>query len=228
MYGLAGERRLTEYEMPWLPGYEDSRPVRIGNAAHEQLQLDVYGELMDALYACHRYGLEASPFAWELQKKLLEYLEKIWERPDRGIWEVRGEPRHFTFSKIMCWVAFDRGDQVGRAVRARRTERALEGAAAADRASRSSTRAYDPRAQHLRAVLRRARPRCLAAADPAARLSAARGPAGARHDRGDRARAGAGRLRLPLSERTPRPTGCRPARACFSPCSFWLAEQPRA
>jgi GH15 family glucan-1,4-alpha-glucosidase len=109
MYGLAGERRLTEYEIPWLPGYADSRPVRIGNAACDQLQLDVYGELMDALYAGHRYGLEGSPFAWELQKQLLQYLEEIWERPDQGIWEVRGPPRHFTFSKIMAWVAFDRG-----------------------------------------------------------------------------------------------------------------------
>jgi GH15 family glucan-1,4-alpha-glucosidase len=109
MYGLSGERRLTEYEIPWLPGYADSAPVRIGNAAHEQLQLDVYGELMDALYACHRYGLEGNPVAWDMQKKLLEYLEKIWQKPDQGMWEVRGEARQFTFSKIMCWVAFDRG-----------------------------------------------------------------------------------------------------------------------
>lgn len=109
MYGVAGERRLSEYEIPWLPGYGDSRPVRIGNAAHEQLQLDVYGELMDAFYACQHYGLENSPFAWELQKTLLEYLETIWQKPDSGIWEVRGEDRHFTFSKVMCWVAFDRG-----------------------------------------------------------------------------------------------------------------------
>jgi GH15 family glucan-1,4-alpha-glucosidase len=108
MYGLAGERRLTEYELPWLPGYEGSQPVRIGNAAHEQLQLDVYGELIDALHAANRYGLEASPFAWSLQVNLLEYLETIWERPDQGIWEIRGEPRHFTFSKVMAWVAFDR------------------------------------------------------------------------------------------------------------------------
>jgi GH15 family glucan-1,4-alpha-glucosidase len=108
MYGLAGERRLTEYEVPWLPGYEGSRPVRIGNAAVEQLQLDVYGEVMDALHAGNRYGLESSPFAWSLQVKLLEFLETIWERPDQGMWEIRGEPRHFTFSKIMCWVAFDR------------------------------------------------------------------------------------------------------------------------
>jgi GH15 family glucan-1,4-alpha-glucosidase len=109
MYGLSGERRLTEYEVSWLPGYENSSPVRIGNAAYEQMQLDVYGELMDALYACQRYGLEASQFSWELQKELLEYLETIWEKPDQGMWEVRGEPRHFTFSKAMCWVAFDRG-----------------------------------------------------------------------------------------------------------------------
>jgi GH15 family glucan-1,4-alpha-glucosidase len=108
MYGLAGERRLTEYELPWLPGYEGSQPVRIGNAAHEQLQLDVYGELIDALHAANRYGLEASPFAWSLQVNLLEYLETIWEQPDQGIWEIRGEPRHFTFSKVMAWVAFDR------------------------------------------------------------------------------------------------------------------------
>jgi GH15 family glucan-1,4-alpha-glucosidase len=108
MYGLAGERRLTEYEIPWLPGYENSAPVRIGNAAVEQLQLDVYGELMDSLHAANRYGLEASPHAWALQRKLLEYLETIWERPDQGMWEIRGEPRHFTFSKIMAWVAFDR------------------------------------------------------------------------------------------------------------------------
>jgi GH15 family glucan-1,4-alpha-glucosidase len=108
MYGLAGERRLTEYEIPWLPGYEGSRPVRIGNAAYEQLQLDVYGELMDALHAANRYGLEASQDTWSLQVNLLEYLETIWDRPDQGIWEVRGEPRHFTFSKVMAWVAFDR------------------------------------------------------------------------------------------------------------------------
>ncbi|MBV9825384.1 MAG: glycoside hydrolase family 15 protein [Alphaproteobacteria bacterium] len=109
MYGIAGERRLTEYELAWLPGYADSKPVRIGNAAHEQLQLDVYGELMDAFYACHRFGLEPSDVTWDLQLKLLEYLETIWDKPDQGMWEVRGEPRHFTFSKVMVWVAFDRG-----------------------------------------------------------------------------------------------------------------------
>ena len=117
MYGLAGERRLPEFEIEWLPGYENSRPVRIGNAAHEQLQLDVYGELSDALYTCRRFGLESNPHSWQMTLKLLEYLETIWQRPDHGMWESRGEPRHFTFSKMMCWVAFDRAikgiDQFG-------------------------------------------------------------------------------------------------------------------
>ncbi|MBV8889759.1 MAG: glycoside hydrolase family 15 protein [Alphaproteobacteria bacterium] len=108
MYGLAGERRLTEFELNWLPGYADSRPVRVGNAAHQQLQIDVFGELMDTLHACNRFGLEASTYAWDFQVSLLRFLEKIWQQPDEGIWEVRGEPQHFTFSKIMAWVAFDR------------------------------------------------------------------------------------------------------------------------
>jgi GH15 family glucan-1,4-alpha-glucosidase len=108
MYGLAGERRLTEYAIDWLPGYEGSRPVRIGNAAYQQLQLDVYGELADAFYTSRIYGVESNPYAWDVSLKLLEYLETIWQQPDCGMWEVRGEPRHFTFSKIMTWVAFDR------------------------------------------------------------------------------------------------------------------------
>src|SRR5579884_111346 len=108
MYGIGGERRLTEFELSWLPGYCESRPVRIGNAAHEQLQIDVYGELMDTLHACNRYGLETRPYVWEFQKELLKFLEKIWQEPDHGLWEIRGEARPFTLSRIMCWVAFDR------------------------------------------------------------------------------------------------------------------------
>lgn len=109
MYGIGGERRLTEWEIGWLPGYEGARPVRIGNAAHDQLQLDVYGELMDALYQAYRGGVARSDSAWALQKALLAHLEKVWVEPDRGIWESRGQPRHYTYSKIMAWVAFDRG-----------------------------------------------------------------------------------------------------------------------
>ncbi len=109
MYGLAGERRLQEWEVPWLPGYEDSRPVRVGNAAHGQLQLDVYGEVMDVLHQARRGGIVADDADWGLQRALLERLEQVWSRPDEGIWEVRGAPQHFTYSKIMAWVAFDRG-----------------------------------------------------------------------------------------------------------------------
>jgi GH15 family glucan-1,4-alpha-glucosidase len=108
MYGLAGERRLKEWEVPWLPGYEGSRPVRVGNAAHDQLQLDVYGEVMDALHQARRGGLELSLDAWRFQCALVEHLATVWEEPDRGIWEVRGPARHFTHSKVMSWVAVDR------------------------------------------------------------------------------------------------------------------------
>jgi GH15 family glucan-1,4-alpha-glucosidase len=108
MYGVAGERRLTELELPWLKGYEASSPVRIGNAASDQLQLDVYGEVLDALYQARVHGLGQSDEAWALQRKLLSYLETSWMQPDEGIWEIRGPRRHFTHSKVMCWVAFDR------------------------------------------------------------------------------------------------------------------------
>jgi GH15 family glucan-1,4-alpha-glucosidase len=108
MYGLAGERRLTELELPWLPGYEGSVPVRIGNAAHQQHQLDVYGEVMDALTLARRSGLPASDHVWRLQRGLLTFLETDWQKPDEGIWEVRGPQRQFTHSKVMAWVAMDR------------------------------------------------------------------------------------------------------------------------
>ncbi|MQA00537.1 MAG: glycoside hydrolase family 15 protein [Dehalococcoidia bacterium] len=108
MYGLAGERMLTEYEAPWLPGYEGSQPVRIGNAAYAQRQLDVFGEVMDSLHTARQAGLGHSDDAWHLQRALMDYLERIWRQPDYGIWEVRGKPRHFTYSKVMAWVAFDR------------------------------------------------------------------------------------------------------------------------
>ena len=106
--GVAGERRLTELELPWLAGYEGSRPVRIGNGASGQLQLDVYGEVVDAFTTARRHGLEDSDAAWRLTLKLLDWLESNWSEPDEGLWEVRGPRRHFTHSKVMAWVAFDR------------------------------------------------------------------------------------------------------------------------
>jgi GH15 family glucan-1,4-alpha-glucosidase len=108
MYGLAGERRLTEWEATWLTGYEGSKPVRIGNAAHRQLQLDVFGEIIDAMHQARRHGLVTQESGWAVQLALLDHLEKVWKEPDHGIWEVRGPRRCFTFSKVMAWVAFDR------------------------------------------------------------------------------------------------------------------------
>jgi GH15 family glucan-1,4-alpha-glucosidase len=108
MYGVGGERRLTEFELPWLAGYEGSSPVRVGNAASEQLQLDVYGEVVDALYQSHAHGLTLEHDAWNLAAKLLEALEQRWQEADEGIWEMRGGARHFVHSKVMAWVAFDR------------------------------------------------------------------------------------------------------------------------
>jgi len=108
MYGVAGERRLTEIELDWLPGYEGARPVRTGNAAHGQLQLDVYGELIDVLWQGVRADMRLSDESWSLVRLLLAALADRWHEPDEGIWEVRGPRRHFTHSKVMCWVAFDR------------------------------------------------------------------------------------------------------------------------
>jgi len=108
MYGVAGERRLAEWEVSWLSGYEQSAPVRVGNAAVEQRQLDVYGEVIDALTMGREAGLNFDKHTWSLQRQLLDFLEKHWHEPDEGIWEVRGPRRHFVHSKVMAWVAFDR------------------------------------------------------------------------------------------------------------------------
>ncbi|HXQ59974.1 MAG TPA: glycoside hydrolase family 15 protein [Acidimicrobiales bacterium] len=108
MYGAGGERRLDEWEVDWLPGYENSSPVRIGNAAAGQFQIDVYGEVMSALYVASKVGGNLSEITWDLQRMLIGFLETQWAEPDDGIWEVRGPRRHFTHSKVMAWVAFDR------------------------------------------------------------------------------------------------------------------------
>ena len=112
MYAIGGERRLTEWEVPWLPGYEESRPVRIGNAASNQTQLDIYGEIIDAFYHTYLNGLPPAARATPIVRAVLGHLAGIWQDPDEGIWEVRGPPQHFTHSKVMAWVAFDRAIKI--------------------------------------------------------------------------------------------------------------------
>jgi GH15 family glucan-1,4-alpha-glucosidase len=109
VYGVTGARRLTETELPWLAGYENSRPVRIGNGAAGQFQLDVYGEVVDLLFLSHRFGLKQSPDEWALSRSIVEMVARRWIETDRGVWEVRGPAQHFTHSKVMAWVALDRG-----------------------------------------------------------------------------------------------------------------------
>ncbi len=108
VYGVAGERRLTEQTLDWLAGYEQSQPVRIGNAASNQFQLDVYGELLDAMYQCRCKGIDPEPADWHLESAIVEFLESAWTRPDEGIWEIRGPRQQLTHSKVMAWTAFDR------------------------------------------------------------------------------------------------------------------------
>ncbi len=108
MYGVGGERRLTEITLDWLPGYEGSRPVRVGNAAYRQHQLDVYGEIMDALHVARVRGLPLDKDAWQIQLAMIDFVTRDWQQPDEGIWEIRGPRRHFTHSKVMAWVAVDR------------------------------------------------------------------------------------------------------------------------
>ena len=109
MYGIMGQRRLLEWEANWLPGYEGAQPVRVGNAAHAQLQLDVYGELIDAFHQSRVAGLALNEDNWELGRAVIDHLAEVWDQPDHGIWERRGDPRHYVSSKVMTWVAFDRG-----------------------------------------------------------------------------------------------------------------------
>ncbi len=113
LYGVAGERRLDEWQLPWLPGYENSAPVRVGNAAALQLQLDIYGEMTDAMTQAQKGGLPTPPRRSELRRAVLSHLEQLWREPDEGIWEIRGQRQHFTYSKVMTWVAFDRASRNG-------------------------------------------------------------------------------------------------------------------
>ena len=177
MYAVTGERRLTEWEVPWLSGYENSKPVRIGNAAHTQLQLDVYGELMDALYQAPpgRPPREQAGMGDPMCPPRSS--QGNLEEPDEGIWEVRGGAKHFTYSKIMAWVAFDRAIKSA-------DEFGMHGPVEDGRRSAPPFRktfvehGYDEQRQTLRSGVRRAPARCEPAADPRRRFPAARRSAG--------------------------------------------------
>ncbi len=215
MYGPAGERRLPEFEIPWLPGYEGSSPVRIGNGASTQFQLDVFGEVLDLLHEARHHRLEPDEDSWALQRKLLESLEVRWREPDEGIWEVRGPRRHFTHSKVMAWVALDRGvkavEEFGREGPVERWREIRD-----EIHAEVLERGFDRGAELLRAVLRLHPPRRVPPDGPARRLPAPGGSARPRNARGRSARPAARRVRpalLPRRRRPPRSTGSRRARA---------------
>ncbi len=225
MYGLDGTRRLPEATLDWLSGYEGSTPVRVGNAAAGQFQLDVWGEVLDGLHLAREAGLPTSHPAWDLQRALLDFLEGHWHQPDNSLWEVRGPRRHFVHSKVMAWAGVDRAVHTVQA-------HGLDGPAGRWRALRDA----DPRGrlrprlrrrpQHLHPVLRLARLGRRAAADPARGLPARRRPAGPGHRRRRPGRARAGRLRSCATTPTPTAasTGCPAVKAAFLACSFWLAD----
>ncbi len=225
MYGPAGERRLPEYELPWLPGYQGSKPVRIGNAASEQLQIDVYGEVMDVLHQARRAGIEAHDTAWSLQARLLDHLESGWREPDEGIWEVRGPRRHFVHSKVMAWVAFDRAvkavERFGQAgpvdrwkrLRADVHEEVLREGFDADR--NTFVQSYGSKILDasllmipLVGFLPAADPRVAGTVDAIRRELCEDGFV----------------LRYPIDEAVAEVDGLPPGEGAFLPCTFWLAD----
>ena len=181
MYGLGGERRLEEFELDWLPGYEGSTPVRVGNAASGQLQLDVYGELTSAIFDARQLGMHGAEDAAEIAMQLALWLRDNWRQPDDGIWEIRGPRQQFVHSKVMAWVAVDRmvamAESEGMAVPG--LEKLRD-----EIHDDVCTKGFDAEPQHVHAVLRLAAARCRTAADPAGRVSARGRPARGRHDRG--------------------------------------------
>ena len=222
MYGLAGERQLVEQELAWLPGYEGSAPVRVGNAAAGQFQLDVYGEVVDALHQGSLAGLEFDDNAWQLQKVLLEFLEGAWRRPDEGIWEVRGPRRDFTHSKVMAWVAADR-------IVATAERFDLDGPVDRWRALRADIhldvldRGVDDRGVFVQTY---------GSADldaslllvPIVGFLPASDPRVVGDGGGDRARAHGRRVRPCATATRPTSMGCPDGEGAFLLCTFWLAD----
>ena len=216
MYGAGGERRLSEYELDWLPGYEGSTPVRVGNAASEQFQLDVYGEVLASLSLMREaVGESSEGGSWDFEVALLEYLEGAWHQPDDGIWEVRGGRQHFTHSKVMAWVGVRPRGAHGREDRAAGPDRPL--AAGARRHPRAGVRrGLRRREGRVHAGVRLEGDGRVAAHAADVRVPARGRPAHRRHGRRDRARAAPRRLRAALPTAPRSPTACPPARACSS------------
>ena len=185
MYGIMGQRRLLEWEADWLPGYEGAQPVRVGNAAHAQLQLDVYGELIDAFHQSRMAELKLDDGTWALECAVLEHLAEVWDQPDHGIWERRGDGKHYVSSKVMTWVAFDRGiksaEKFGFEAPLERW-RSLRDTIHRDVCEKG----FDAGAECVRRILRLAIARCQHPAAAGGRLPAGLGSARSRHDRGDR------------------------------------------
>ena len=224
MYGVAGERRLDEFVLDWLPGYEGSAPVRVGNAASGQFQLDVFGEVLGSLALMRAWAPdEVDADSWAFEVAVLEYLEGAWHEPDDGLWEVRGERQHFTASKVMAWAAFASAVQVGCAVPPRGSRRSLAGNPRRD-PRRGVRRGLRPGARCLHPGVRVAPARRVSAVHPAHRLPAGDRPAG-------------GRARLPRSSASSSTTasllryrtdetddGLPRGEGVFLACSFWLVD----
>ena len=226
MYGVAGERRLTELELPWLAGYEGSAPVRIGNAASEQLQLDVYGEVIDALYQARGTGFRPSRTPGISQTRRARAPRRtIWHEPDDGIWEIRGERRHFTHSKVMAWVAFDRAVRSVEEQGDRRARRALARACATRSMREICARGFDAELGSFTQSYGSTELDASLLLDPARRLPAAGRPARARHGRG---RSSAISSWTASSSATARRDigvdGLPAGEGVFLPCSFWLVD----
>ncbi len=222
MYGLRGERRLTELELEWLAGYEHSKPVRIGNAASRQFQLDVYGEVLDAMFSAARTGLKRGDEGWRVARALLKSVEELWDQPDEGIWETRGPRQHFTHSKVMAWVALDRGvkavEQLGRdgpADRWRELREALHAQVCAkgfDREMNSFVQAYGSKNLDA-AVLMIPLVGFLPPDDPRVRGTVAAVEKQLLHD---------GFVKRYKTSFTD--DGLPPGEGAFLPCTFWLAD----
>ena len=199
LYGVRGERRLDELELDWLPGYENSKPVRIGNAAYQQVQLDVFGEVLDAMYLGLRSGIDPQEDAGRVMGSLLGFLETAWNKPDEGIWEIRGPRRNFTHSKVMVWVAFDRMIKIIEQFRVAGPVDRYRALRHAD-SRRNLPARFRFQSQYVRAALRHQRAGRQPVDDPAGRLFAGRRPARGRHRGRHRARLAGRRLRAPLPD----------------------------